>query len=289
MTITRTFILTALTFGIFFIAYSTAAAQEDATIELHWRECATVPADDASWFDHCHDGPWRMSVNEGAPATFTESESGEEFTGELDGNGHMMLDVPAGNYAFQQPSAEDAALMGLICSPLDEHGDAGDLIAESSTIEVAEGEHIVCDFYAVWQQSDADIEEVGTDEPQGIIDFRWRACEEASDGEEWHEDCFEQESDNALEPQEGRLVTVTNVETDQPWSGELDENGNVLLIVVPGEYELPKLTGDFVTDDFLYCSEVNEGGTATELDVPTDPLTIEDEDQVTCDYYYVAE
>ena len=289
MTITRTFILAALTFGIFAAAYSTSAAQEDATLELHWRDCATAPADDASWFDHCHDGPFRISASEGAPATFTNSESGEEFTGELNGNGDMTISVPAGTYTFQQPPAHDAETMGLICSPLDEQGNTGDPIADPDNIAIADGEHIVCDFYAVWGEGGAGVEEIGTDDPQGIIEFRWRACEEASDDEEWHEDCFEQESDNALDPQEGRRITVNNAETNQPWSGELDENGNVLLIITPGEYDLPKMTGGFVTEDFLYCSEANEAGTAKEMDIETDPLMVEDESHVICDYYYVAE
>lgn len=290
MTVLRTFIFAALTVGLFTIAYSPVASQEgEATLELHWRDCATQPAEDVSWFEHCHDGPWRMSVNEGETATFT-SDSGEEYAAELDGNGDVAMQVPAGTYTFQQPSDQNAEAMHLTCAPVDETGNIGDPIDDPENIAIENGEHFTCDFYAVWGEPEDAAEQVGDDSaPQGTIEFRWRACEEAPENDEWHEECFEEESDHGLEPQEGRVVTLKSAESDEFWTDELNENGNAQFIVSPGEYVLPTMTGDFVTDETLFCSQVNPAGTAEDLDIAIDPLVIEDESHLNCDYYYVAD
>lgn len=290
MTWFRIIFASALTFVLLAVPNVQAESQDDATIELHWRDCATIPADDTSWFDHCHDGPWRASELGDRPATFVQAESGESFTGEIDGNGDMTISVPAGTYTFQHPPFHDAEANDFICSYADETGNPGQPMEDPTNISLQSGEHVVCDFYVVWGGGRAGVEPVQPEDPQGIIEIRWRACEEASaTDEDWFEDCFDQENDYGTEPQENRRITVNNAEDNMPWSDLLDEDGNVQLTVPPGSYTIPTMEGDFVTADFLFCSEANEAGLAKDMDIPTDPLEIAEDMNVICDYYYVAE
>lgn len=272
------------------IPTGSGTAQDDATIELHWRDCATIPAEETSWYDHCHDGPLRESEHGNRPATFIQNETGEAYTGELDGNGDMTISVPAGTYTFQHPPFHDAEAHAWLCSSTNEAGEPDQPVEDPMNILLQSGDHVICDFFVVWGGGRAAIEPVQPGDPQGIIEIRWRACEEASvSDDEWFDDCFEATGNRGTEPQEGRRMTVRNADDNTPRSDFLDEHGNVQIPVPLGNYTVPTMTGDFVTADFLYCSEVNEAGTATTTGISTEPLSVEDGMHVICDYYYVAE
>ena len=286
----RILFTSAITLVLLAVPIGGSQAQDNATIELHWRNCATIPAQETSWYDHCHDGPYRASEQGDRPATFVQTESGEPHTGELDGNGDMTISVPAGTYTFQHPPFHDAEANDFICSYANEQGDPEQPIDDPMNIAVQSGDHVICDFFVVWGGGRAGIEPVQPEDPQGTIEIRWRACEEASaTDEDWFDDCFEEESVHGKERQQDRRITVNNADDNTPWANMLDEDGKVQLIVPPGNYTIPTMEGDFVIADFLFCSEVNEAGTAKDMDISINPVEIEDGMHVICDYYYVAE
>lgn len=110
----------------------------------------------------------------------------------------------------------------------------------------------------------------------GTIEIHGRICDQVPPDGDWFNYCHD---DLAV----GVLYSATNTSTLEVVSGTTGADGNVVLNVPAGSWELSGPPGDFLQATFIYCSTGE--GTA---EVPQ-PVTIGDGTAVICDYYVVPE
>jgi hypothetical protein len=115
-----------------------------------------------------------------------------------------------------------------------------------------------------------------TGEPnQGTIEVHARLCDETPADGDWFTNCHES-------PLAEQVITAYHTQDGSTFDGTTDANGNVVLGVPPGEYELSGIPDDFLENSFIYCSTSDAGEEALY------PVIIEAEQpHVICDVYMV--
>lgn len=115
-----------------------------------------------------------------------------------------------------------------------------------------------------------------TGEPgQGTIEVHARLCDETPADGDWFANCHES-------PLAEQVITAYNTQDGSTYEGTTDADGNVVLGVPPGEYELSGIPGDFLENSFISCSTSDTGEEALY------PVIIEAEQpSVICDFYMV--
>src|SRR5690606_29875310 len=109
----------------------------------------------------------------------------------------------------------------------------------------------------------------------GTIEVHARLCDETPADGDWFTNCHES-------PLAEQVITAYNTQDGSTFDGTTDANGNVVLGVPPGEYELTGIPGDFLENSFIYCSTSDAGEEALY------PVIIEAEQpSVICDFYMV--
>ena len=202
-----------------------AATQTTATIEVHARICDEAPAD-GNWFGACHDNPATGLYMEARNTATSATVSGT--TGPA---GNVTLTVDPGTWELLGPPGEFVSATFIFCS-------TGHNATELPyPVTLAAGDSIVCDYYFVPENLSG----------MGTIEIHGRMCDEAPANGDWFGTCHDSLAPNVM-------FDATNTTTNEVVSGTTGANGNVVLNLPAGTWQLSGPPGDFVSATFIYCS-----------------------------------